>query len=341
MRWSGGRGTGRALRDGDERLHARLRPRGTPVLPVHPAPRRPGGPRPAPSTGSRSRGARWCCSTSTARTTTRTCGRSRTRSARNGSSTGRSGEFDLIPQGGGDPRTGHRCPGEQITIALLGHAGSAAGKAELLPAAAEHDDRPEPDPGQAPERHPDRRALTGPVDLRGRGRRRCPGRSSAGRTRPSRRRNDAQSRRRGGDQPISATAGSRGNVIVCTSAMLRSVSDQSGASTPSSDSSPTPGSRSAGSQSYARSTSTSAGPVEPERAGRRRTSCPGTMRSAGDMITLLPLAAARAVPSSAASIRQNCGTAESGRSTAAISCQPTARLPYLATSGSTRVMNVR
>jgi fatty-acid peroxygenase len=29
------------------------------------------------------------------------------------------GEFDLIPQGGGNPRTGHRCPGEQITIALL------------------------------------------------------------------------------------------------------------------------------------------------------------------------------------------------------------------------------
>jgi fatty-acid peroxygenase len=30
------------------------------------------------------------------------------------------GEFDLIPQGGGDPRTGHRCPGERVTIALLG-----------------------------------------------------------------------------------------------------------------------------------------------------------------------------------------------------------------------------
>ncbi len=29
------------------------------------------------------------------------------------------GEFELVPQGGGDPRTGHRCPGEQITIALL------------------------------------------------------------------------------------------------------------------------------------------------------------------------------------------------------------------------------
>jgi fatty-acid peroxygenase len=29
-------------------------------------------------------------------------------------------EFELIPQGGGDPRTGHRCPGEKITIALLG-----------------------------------------------------------------------------------------------------------------------------------------------------------------------------------------------------------------------------
>lgn len=29
------------------------------------------------------------------------------------------GEFELVPQGGGDPRTGHRCPGEQITVALL------------------------------------------------------------------------------------------------------------------------------------------------------------------------------------------------------------------------------
>ncbi len=26
---------------------------------------------------------------------------------------------ELIPQGGGDPRTGHRCPGEGITIGLL------------------------------------------------------------------------------------------------------------------------------------------------------------------------------------------------------------------------------
>jgi fatty-acid peroxygenase len=29
------------------------------------------------------------------------------------------GEFDLVPQGGGDPRTGHRCPGEQIVVAVL------------------------------------------------------------------------------------------------------------------------------------------------------------------------------------------------------------------------------
>ncbi|MGR7023212.1 cytochrome P450 [Geodermatophilus sp. URMC 62] len=29
------------------------------------------------------------------------------------------GAFDLVPQGGGDPRTTHRCPGEQITVALL------------------------------------------------------------------------------------------------------------------------------------------------------------------------------------------------------------------------------
>jgi fatty-acid peroxygenase len=31
----------------------------------------------------------------------------------------RIGPFDLIPQGGGVPDTGHRCPGEDITVALL------------------------------------------------------------------------------------------------------------------------------------------------------------------------------------------------------------------------------
>jgi fatty-acid peroxygenase len=29
------------------------------------------------------------------------------------------GPFDLVPQGGGDPRTGHRCPGEDVTLRLL------------------------------------------------------------------------------------------------------------------------------------------------------------------------------------------------------------------------------
>jgi fatty-acid peroxygenase len=29
------------------------------------------------------------------------------------------GPFELVPQGAGDPRTGHRCPGEQIVVALL------------------------------------------------------------------------------------------------------------------------------------------------------------------------------------------------------------------------------
>ncbi|WP_229075050.1 cytochrome P450 [Actinoplanes sp. DH11] len=29
------------------------------------------------------------------------------------------GRDELIPQGGGDPRTGHRCPGEDVTVALL------------------------------------------------------------------------------------------------------------------------------------------------------------------------------------------------------------------------------
>ena len=30
------------------------------------------------------------------------------------------GPYELVPQGGGDVRSGHRCPGEQITVALLG-----------------------------------------------------------------------------------------------------------------------------------------------------------------------------------------------------------------------------
>jgi fatty-acid peroxygenase len=29
------------------------------------------------------------------------------------------GAWELVPQGGGDPRTGHRCPGEDVTVALL------------------------------------------------------------------------------------------------------------------------------------------------------------------------------------------------------------------------------
>jgi fatty-acid peroxygenase len=29
------------------------------------------------------------------------------------------GASDLVPQGAGDPRTGHRCPGEEVTVALL------------------------------------------------------------------------------------------------------------------------------------------------------------------------------------------------------------------------------
>jgi fatty-acid peroxygenase len=29
------------------------------------------------------------------------------------------GAFDLVPQGAGDPRTGHRCPGEPFTVAIL------------------------------------------------------------------------------------------------------------------------------------------------------------------------------------------------------------------------------
>ncbi|RFU21206.1 cytochrome P450 [Geodermatophilus marinus] len=32
--------------------------------------------------------------------------------------------WELVPQGAGDPRTGHRCPGEQITVALLSALGA-------------------------------------------------------------------------------------------------------------------------------------------------------------------------------------------------------------------------
>jgi fatty-acid peroxygenase len=35
------------------------------------------------------------------------------------------GAFELVPQGGGDPRTNHRCPGEQLTVALLSALGVA------------------------------------------------------------------------------------------------------------------------------------------------------------------------------------------------------------------------
>lgn len=43
------------------------------------------------------------------------------------------GPFELVPQGGGDHRTGHRCPGEWITIAVLKRA------ARLLTAAMRYD----------------------------------------------------------------------------------------------------------------------------------------------------------------------------------------------------------
>lgn len=29
------------------------------------------------------------------------------------------GPFELVPQGAGDPHTGHRCPGEPFTVAVL------------------------------------------------------------------------------------------------------------------------------------------------------------------------------------------------------------------------------
>jgi fatty-acid peroxygenase len=36
-----------------------------------------------------------------------------------GAAVRRIGPWELVPQGAGDPRTGHRCPGEDITVAVL------------------------------------------------------------------------------------------------------------------------------------------------------------------------------------------------------------------------------
>jgi fatty-acid peroxygenase len=79
------------------------------------------GARRARSSGTASgcRSTRWCCWTSTARTTTPACGTTRTRSGPERFLGREVGAFELVPQGGGDPRTGHRCPGERVTVAVL------------------------------------------------------------------------------------------------------------------------------------------------------------------------------------------------------------------------------
>ncbi|MFE2170338.1 cytochrome P450 [Streptomyces sp. NPDC059447] len=41
------------------------------------------------------------------------------------------GRGELVPQGGGDARTGHRCPGEDITLALLGTLAPALARLDL------------------------------------------------------------------------------------------------------------------------------------------------------------------------------------------------------------------
>jgi fatty-acid peroxygenase len=42
------------------------------------------------------------------------------------------GAFELVPQGGGDPRTTHRCPGEQLTVALLSALAVRLGRLEYV-----------------------------------------------------------------------------------------------------------------------------------------------------------------------------------------------------------------
>jgi fatty-acid peroxygenase len=62
-----------------------------------------------------------------------------------------------VPQGGGDPATGHRCPGERVAIELIKTAASYL---------VERPDVERPAPDAAPARIPLTRFPTGPVPAR-------------------------------------------------------------------------------------------------------------------------------------------------------------------------------
>lgn len=66
--------------------------------------------------------------------------------------------FELVPQGGGDPRTNHRCPGEQLTVALLSALAVRLARLEV--------DAPEQDLGIALHRIPARPAGGVVLDVR-------------------------------------------------------------------------------------------------------------------------------------------------------------------------------
>src|SRR5688500_13994768 len=130
-----------------------------------------------------------------------------------------------------------------------------------------------------------------------------------------------------GVHPTSASAGKRGTARYCTAARLRTVSDQSGASTPTMFASVTPFIYVAGSQSYASRTSMSAAQVRPSSVVLSYFMSISA-RLEGDMRTLAPyFTAAAAVVSEA----HACEIVVGFRGACEISSQPTMCLPCFST----------
>src|SRR5690349_2101826 len=123
------------------------------------------------------------------------------------------------------------------------------------------------------------------------------------------------------------------------SAEVRIVSVHKGASTPSTDASPTPARYAPGFQPQAVSTSMSPAQVCPSFC-LRTDFMSRYAWLAGDMTTFVPLATADATAVSLVVVPQNCATVDGGGVACTTSCQPITALPRAVTSGCTRLMNV-
>src|SRR4029079_1241154 len=125
-----------------------------------------------------------------------------------------------------------------------------------------------------------------------------------------------------GDQPSSAMAGRRGNVMKSMSAVVLMVSGPSGASTPSTLASPTPDRYAPGFQPYAVSTSISPAHVCPILFFRTYFMSRSAWL-AGDITTFVPLAAAAATALLVVVVPQNWATVDGSSVALTMSCQPT------------------